>query len=342
MKQTIWFEASRLTDGGRVRYYDPDTGDAVSVYCANKQERKETENRIGSLLLNYRKGNGQPDAIPLVVLEDYLQAKKDEGNRASTIEMKRKNLTPFLETVYTLGQITHEGIKAFVKLMHTKYKVDTVAIRLRDLRAFLNWCKKEKLIKESPFVGIQIPVSEFVGRRLSMEEIQGIYAQLEGEFKAFITLALDTGARHGELLSMEWAELDFTNHAWFIPAHKCKTRINRTVPLTRRALEALVSVPRAYPRVFGAWTRFRVQANWKRVLRLSGLQGRIRIHDLRHTWASNWQGAGSALKAQAGWSTDQMMGRYTHVELKFMAGAASKTSDAIWGEFGANGEKSEK
>lgn len=45
--------------------------------------------------------------------------------------------------------------------------------------------------------------------------------------------------RPGEIRHMEWAEIDFDNARWDIPAHKMKMRVEHTVPLSRQAIEIL-------------------------------------------------------------------------------------------------------
>lgn len=343
MKLSVWHERSKRTGMYSVRYYDPDTGDKKRIKCYDKIAMLATKARIQSMLLNRQTGRGDPDAIPLVVFEEYLDAIKNSEKlrrRQTTLDMKRKNLVPFLETLFKLSDLSTARIKDYVKAMQTKYKVDTVAIRLRDLRAFLNWCVKEKKMSESPFKGISIPASDFTGRRLTLPEIRLLFIHMEPPFREFFTLALETGARHGELLAAEWSEVDMYNKSWFIPAHKCKTRINRTIPLSERALVALDALPRGSRHVFEGWTRFKAQRLWKQALKASGIEGRVRIHDIRHTFASNWKGRAASLKLIAGWTTDQMMSKYTHTELAYLAEETQRSS-AVWGEFGANPHKND-
>lgn len=341
MKLSVWTEKSKATNRYSVRYWDPDSGLKQRIQCLTREQMLATKSRIQSMLLNRHSGRGDPDAIPLVVFEEYLTAIGFAGRRASTIAMKQKNVIPFLETLFKLSQLSPESIKAYVKNMNEKYKPDTVAIRLRDLRAFINWCVKENRLKESPFRGISIPTSNFSGRKITALEVASIYKNVSGMFRVFFTLAMETGARHGELLGAEWHEIDLQHRSWLIPALKCKTRITRTIPLSDHAVKALESLSKGGNRVFEPLNRFKVQRLWKQALRASGVTGRVRIHDIRHTFASNWRGRAASLKAIAGWTTDAMMSKYTHTELPQLAEELQKTSDNFWGEFGANVPNSE-
>lgn len=340
MRLSVTVEPRTHKDQFSIRYYDPATGERRRVKC-NKENLKIEKNRIESMLLHYEAGTGDPDAIPLVRFEEYLRIKQTAGKlRPSTVEMKRKNLEHYLKNIFKLSQITRQSILQYITHMSDKgYKTDTIAIRLRDLRAFINWLRKEKLVLDSPFEGIEIPVSSFVGRRLTMNEIKAIYGCLKGKFRLFVTLALETGARHGELLAMEWSEIDLYQKSWYIPAHKCKTKVNRTLHLPEASLQGLSLLPQQGKRVFEGWSRFMTQKYWTATLRKSHIEGRIRIHDLRHTFASNWKGRAASLKAVAGWTTDAMMAKYTHTELNYLAEETDRSSKSFWAGFGPNEPK---
>jgi integrase len=52
----------------------------------------------------------------------------------------------------------------------------------------------------------------------------------------FITL---TFVRTGELINMEWSEVDFDTNEWRIPAHKMKMALPHIVPLSTQAIAIL-------------------------------------------------------------------------------------------------------
>jgi integrase len=53
-----------------------------------------------------------------------------------------------------------------------------------------------------------------------------------------------TAARTSEVLTARWSEFDFENRIWTIPAHKMKGRKPHRVPLTKRMIEILKTLPR--------------------------------------------------------------------------------------------------
>jgi len=96
----------------------------------------------------------------------------------------------------------------------------------------------------------------------------------------FIILALETAMRRGEILGLRWEHVDFCKRTAFLQL--TKNGENRTVPLSRRALETLQALPRSIdgrvlPINFAA-----LEANFKRARERANLLD-LRIHDLRHT-----------------------------------------------------------
>jgi integrase len=321
MRKTVWVEPRTKPGTYSVRYYDPETGLAQRIPCESFDEMRTEKTRIQTMLLNSRAGKGNPEAIPSVVFERYIEWLLEHKRRPGTISLKRFAVNPFLNRVRRMGAVDHESIADWKSAMVAKYSNDTVSIRLRELRAFLNWCVAKKYLTNNPMdgsdlaEGISIPSSVFVGRRLTVLELQAMYAHCSDVFRPFFALAVETGARRGELLGITWKEVNLDRGTWTIPAARCKTNRERTIPLSEQALAALRSIlPTKYTgdEVFTGWTEFKVKYHWGQTLKAAGIEGRVRLHDIRHTFASNFRGRGSSLKAICGWTTDAMANKYTH------------------------------
>lgn len=89
--------------------------------------------------------------------------------------------------------------------------------------------------------------------------------------------------RRGEILSLLWDNIDFLKRTAFLQL--TKNGESRTVPLSTRAIETLLSLPRSIdgrvlPIKFAA-----LEANFKRARDRARLSD-LRIHDLRHTAAT--------------------------------------------------------
>jgi len=82
-----------------------------------------------------------------------------------------------------------------------------------------------------------------------------------------ITLALETGMRLGELLSLDWNNIDLKKQTALLSI--TKNGESRTVPLSKRAIETLNNIPRKIndSRVFWTWLRADSFENtWRRML----------------------------------------------------------------------------
>lgn len=313
MKTTVWHERSALTGSYSVRFYDPIDGKKKRVLCGSYEEMKAEKNRLEKLLMDHKLNRIPSGRHPLNVLDKYFEAIK-YTHRASTIELKKYALKDFLSRFTEFEDMTSIVIESWRTEMEAKYKSDTVALRLRELRALINWARKAKLTAINPFETVKIPASSFVGRKVDNNELGLIYGKMNDELRPLISFILETGCRRGEILGMVKSELDMNNKTWTIPVLRSKTKRARTIPLTPKALACVLNRPGIGERIWGDWTKERLHKAWKKALAAAKIDGRVRIHDLRHTFASNWRGRGATLKAVCGWKTDAMMGHYTHVD----------------------------
>ena len=139
---------------------------------------------------------------------------------------------------------------------------------------------------------------------------------------AIMELAIETAMRLGELLALEWPNVDLAARVALLP--DTKTGEARRVPLSSRAVAILAALPRhiSRRRVFWAWTRPDSFENcWRRAVRTAGMQN-LRFHDLRHEATSRFFERGLSLPEVAaitGHKTWQMLRRYTHLNVPALA-----------------------
>lgn len=137
-----------------------------------------------------------------------------------------------------------------------------------------------------------------------------------------ILLAISTGARRGELLSLRWADVDLKAGRALV--RETKNGEQRTLPLAGKALEALRALklngsarsewvfpnPSEHP---GPFENF--DAYWYAALEAAGIND-FHFHDLRHTTASMLAAQGASLLEIAdvlGHKTLAMVKRYSHL-----------------------------
>ena len=117
-------------------------------------------------------------------------------------------------------------------------------------------------------------------RRVSEAEIEAICAATGStELASLIRLAVETAMRRGELCALRWEHVDLRACTAHLP--HTKNGHARDVPLTRRAVEVLRTLPhRLDGRVFSMHPDLITQA-FERAARRAGIEN-VRIHDLRH------------------------------------------------------------
>jgi integrase len=100
-------------------------------------------------------------------------------------------------------------------------------------------------------------------------------------------------ARTGEVRGMQWSEIDWDQKLWTIPAHRMKTRLEHTIPLSDRVLELLRREQEhgnGSPYVFlGRYQKDPLHEKSIRALLRYNMGERISVHGFRstfRTWAS--------------------------------------------------------
>ena len=99
-------------------------------------------------------------------------------------------------------------------------------------------------------------------------------------------MLLLTGCRKSEILSLRWEWVDIERGYLRLPDSKTGAKI---VPLAPAAVKLLAELPRTGAYVLSAATGSGyytgLQKHWERVRERAGLAG-VRIHDMRHSFAS--------------------------------------------------------
>lgn len=161
-------------------------------------------------------------------------------------------------------------------------------------------------------------------RYLSADEETALMAQLTGRRKhlrPIVELALGTGMRRGELLSLRWQHVDFQRGV--IHVKQTKTNKDRQIPMSHQVRELLLThrKDRSAELVFTSRRKARkglgmvdVKKGFAAALADAGVVG-FHFHDLRHTFATRLGDRGASAKTIAellGHATTAMTDRYTH------------------------------
>lgn len=95
-----------------------------------------------------------------------------------------------------------------------------------------------------------------------------------------MVLAIETGMRFGELVSITWNNVDLDARTIHLP--DTKNGHPRTVPLSTRALGAIRTVPSEYEGRAFMGKPGSIRAAFGAALKRSGVGSDLRFHDLRH------------------------------------------------------------
>jgi len=192
-------------------------------------------------------------------------------------------------------------------------------------------------LKESPAQGIRLlkdpPMME---RYLTPEEAQRLMREIRAGGSVMlpfiVPFLLFTGARKREALDARWRDIDVARRLWTIPF--TKSGKPRSVPLSDEAFQVLLALREKkfsdtyiFPNPDTGLPYVTIFHTWNRCRRAAGLAD-VRIHDLRHSFASALINNGMTIydvKEALGHSNIVTTQRYSHLSpdrLRKAVGAA--------------------
>jgi integrase len=169
-----------------------------------------------------------------------------------------------------------------------------------------------------------------------------------------VRLLLLTGARRGELLAAKWADVNLEASVWTKPASTTKQAALHRVPLSEAACRLLSEMQTQagddaewiFP-ARGGSHRVHINEAWAELRKAANIPD-VRLHDLRHTYASVLVSAGLSLPvigALLGHATPVTTHRYAHLTDDPLRAATERASAIITGKtpaevvpFGARGQ----
>ena len=252
---------------------------------------------------------------------------------------------------YRLNQITRQHIQTF----HTRMSDEGLAAAtsnhyLKLLKHSLNLAIDWDMLETNP--ASRIPLfheDNQVENLLSDEQLERLMMVLKTDENRNVCLIaiflLSTGVRLNEALQAKWSQVDQKNRVWRIPASNSKSKRTRAVPLNDSALDVLnqLTTRDRYEHVFINFQTelpyTTISKVWGRLRTKAGLP-HLRIHDLRHQFASFLVNSGQTLfmvQQILGHSSPAVTQRYAHLSTKSLQEAANTASIMINGAMAATG-----
>jgi integrase len=175
--------------------------------------------------------------------------------------------------------------------------------------------------------------------RLSREAIdallQACEASSEPLLSPIVKVALETGMRRGEILNLQWTDIDPTRRRIYI--NRSKNGLARCIPASRRVLEVLRGVPRTNGSPVFPIGAESMRKHYERAVCRAKAQWpqdgenpfvNLTFHDLRHQALSQLSDRGLnviELAELSGHKTIQMLKRYTHPTLELIIAKMDRT-----------------
>ena len=280
------------------------------------------------------------------VAERYLTEHVDVRCKASTARRVRWELDKYIlpefgerpveaverEQVWALRNRLHRVPSMANQIVNTLSAMFTLGETWGVVPGGINPCvsvaryrlrRRERFLTEAEFTRL--------GRVLSEMETQG---EISSHAAAAIRLLMLTGCRRNEILRLRWDEVDLEREELRLRDSKTGPR---TVPLSPAAARVLANRPRECG---GAWViSGRVQdepmktidAPWRKLRKATGLED-VRLHDLRHSFASRALALGENLPVIGkllGHKQVQTTARYAHLAQDSVKEAAARIAASI-------------
>ena len=174
---------------------------------------------------------------------------------------------------------------------------------IASIRHAFNTAIRWELAIKNPANGIiknsEMPRHRYLDDIERKQFVNALDARQDTPSALAIRFLLLTGARKGEVLKAQWDEIDLVGEAWTKPSAHTKQRRLHRIPLSKSAMRVL---ERAKQRsnseyVFpgprgGAMTD--IKKSFQSICREANIEG-LRIHDLRHSFASALVSRGTSL-----------------------------------------------
>ena len=156
-------------------------------------------------------------------------------------------------------------------------------------------------------------------RRVSDEEYKALYETSKTLRQHYIwpavSLAIETGMRRGELLKLEWKNINLQDQTALL--EDTKNGSDRYIPLSPLACQLLSSLPKTSERVFTV-SENALRLTWERLRKKAHIFD-LRFHDLRHEALSRFTEKGLSpfeVAEISGHKHLNQLRAYTHMNIK--------------------------
>ena len=329
---------------GSERQYKIGSANVISITQAKQKARLVcAEALLGPDPQQRRRDIRSIPTLSQLVQERYLPHVMDYKRSWKTDEtILRLHILPDLGSLH-LDEVRDEHISDLVRRMRLKgYAAGTTNRVVVMLRYIFNLARRWKLLPaahENPTAGISLAHTPHRERFLTDVETKRLLRAIAEEENVVagraIMLLLLTGARRNEITQARWEWIDWERCTLLVPI--AKSGKPRHVCLNAPALDLIRTIDRkpGNPYLFPSPRTGRPSPSlfysWNRIRRRADLPG-VRLHDLRHSFASYLVNRGVSLyivQGLLGHTQIKTTQRYAHLQHETLQEASEMISAVI-------------
>lgn len=339
--------------GGRFSKYRVSVsvkGQRVNRLVDNLKLAKEAEASIKTDLLReeFKTGPKKKSKVPTIdeVWNSYLPwAKVNKKTWDDDQYHYHRHIEPRFgdKTLDSISPLDLENMKNELTNAPNKngkpFSQQSIKHYLALLRRLYTMALKWNLYQGSnPFDKVSMPkVDNQKNEFMTQEESKRLFKVLETwpckDTVDFVKVAMFTGLRRGELMKLQWKDLDFDRG--FVTLRNPKGGRTTTLPLSPLALEVLRERANETPFVFpgkDGRQRTHFREPWERIRKAAQLPPDFRFHGLRHHFASTLVSSGVDLMVVKELLTHKDVAttqRYAHLRPDVLKAAAIKSGELL-------------
>jgi integrase len=220
---------------------------------------------------------------------------------------------------YQLGQVSHPHIEAWIKRMADQPLAPaTIKTRYNNVRGVFRAAVRDRLIARDPTEAVRLPRQRRADASMtipSIEDVGALASAADDSFRAFVALCAFAGIRLGEAAAIQVADIDFLRRQLTV-ARQVQRAGDRQVEIKapKYGSERVIYLPdelatllaqhvekHTFGRTADRWMfqgepgdpphQNTVGYWWRKAKTAAGVSG-VRLHDLRHFYASGLIAAG--------------------------------------------------
>jgi excisionase family DNA binding protein len=320
----------RKTRDGRIRWYldyRDAMGKRIQRVEAGASSREEAELALKRAVLAEAALQPEPrqerrrikfQELSRIYFEDYAMTVKRSWR---SDKQRLRELEKYFKDIY-LDEVTPLMVQKCLAWRLKKGNAKSTANRyLALLKKMFNLAIDEGYLESNPASKVRLfsERDRLKERILTEDEETRLLAASYPTLRSIIRVALNTGMRLGEILTLRWDQVDFNGMK--LTVLKTKSGKPRTIPLNEALYGELLALrsadgrsPFVFPNPNTALPLTTVDTSFRAACQRAGISG-LRFHDLRHTFGSRLVEKGvdiETVRSLLGHSSIAITQRYVH------------------------------